>query len=266
MSTKIVSKSGWHHLLSCFGIVALFLTGCASGPPPLPSESLRSQLKKIRISNCRVQPEVEFIEPIGAVEGGAKGFGFGFLAGFEGFMLGPVGIVTVPAYAIYGMFKGVEAYQPKAKVEKFEKTYRTNINKINVNDILRLSVAERIHSLKVSEITEPSDQTAPIIMETVVTKITIGDTLWNTPPRLSIIQRTRLIKAADGLELYNHSFGKSGEEYKFDYWLKMDAVEMRKEIEHISSKLAEQIVDEIFISVRPEKKEDKANKPAKVTP
>ena len=254
MHTFLGSKSEWHLFLACIATVVLFLTGCASAPSPLPSEELRSQLRKIRISHCTVQPEVEVNTPSGAAGGGMKGFGLGFARGLEGLQMGPVVAITCPAYAIYGMFKGVKASQPATKVEEFDKRFRASIQKTSVIDILRQSVADQINKLKVSEITAQSDQSASIIMEFAVTKIKLGDGFWIAPQNLFIIQKTRLIRAADGMELYSHSFVKKGKEYTFDEWFAMDDVKMRKEIEVITHKLSEEIVDNIFVLDQPDGK------------
>lgn len=270
MHTLLVSRNEWHHLLTCIAVVALFLSSCASGPPPIPptpSKELRSQLKKIQVSDCKIQPEVDISKPFGAGEGASKGFGFGLLAGLEGLQLGPVVVIYAPISAVRGIVKGIESSQPKAKVEEFDKKIRATIQELNVPETLRQKVAAVIRWRKASEITGPSDQAASIIMEVVVTKINLGDSeWWTTPHRLFITERTRLIRATDGKELYNNSFGTGGQAYTFDEWFAMDAAKIRKEVEGICHDLALWIVDDIFFAVRMEGQKEKFNEYIEVDP
>ena len=155
---------------------------------------------------------------------------------------------------IGGTVKGVQASQPEAKVKEFEKTFRATIQELNVPEILRQGVADRIRILKVSEVTGPSDQAASIIMEIVVTKIILYHVDWFAPHKLAINGSTRLIRATDNMELYSHLFVTTGQEFPFDEWLAEDAAKLRQEVERNCHELAEQIVEEIFFSVRRRKK------------
>ena len=256
MHTLLGSKSGRYLFLACIATVVLFLTGCASAPSPLPSAELRSQLSKVRISHCTAQPEVEVTPPSGAVGGGMKGFSLGLLGGsLEGLQwLGVGAIVFGPTMAFAGLYQGVKESQSASRVEEFDKKFKASIQKILVIDILQQRVAYWINKLKVSEITAPPDQSATIIMEVVVTEINLGGGLWFGPQPLIITQKTRLIRAADGKELYNHSFGKWGKEYTFDEWFAMDTEKIEKEIQNISDDLALQVVMNLYLLNPPKEK------------
>lgn len=270
MHTLLVSKSGWHHLLTCITIVALFLSGCAnSRPPPLPptpSKELRLQLGKIGISVGSVQFEIAVTKPVtGTGEGATAGAIRGLAMGLETSAT-PIVILT-PIFMVIESVKGVRIAYPEAKVKELDKTFRATIQNLNVPGALRQSVADRIRILKVSEVTGPSDQAASITMEVVVKKIEFyqGEDRFG-PHSLFITESTRLIRAADGMELYSHSFQNVSVEYPFDEWFAMDAVKLRQEVERICRELAERIVDDIFFTVRLEGKKGKSNEPVEVGP
>jgi hypothetical protein len=261
MHTLLVSKSGWHQLLTCITIVALFLSGCAdSGPPPLPpppSEELRSQLGKIRISEGSEQLEMAVNKPVtnrgeGAAKGALLGLGESFATGLGLGQVNPAAIALIPilapVFVVKGTVEGVQESQPEAEVKEFEKTFRTTIEELNVPETLRQSVADRISALQISEVTGPSDQEAPIIMEIVVKKIELNQSYWFDPYNLFITESTRLIRVADGMELYSHSLRNeyTGHTFSLDVWLAEDAAKLRQEVERSCHDLAVQIVTEIF--------------------
>lgn len=254
MPTLFVRKSGWHQLLTCIAIVASFLSGCAKyvppSPPPTTSKELRSQLGKIGISDGSAQFEIAVTKPVtGAGEGAATGAFRGLAMGLETSAT-PIVILT-PVFMVIESVKGVRMAYPEAKFKEFDKTFRATIQELNVPEILRQSVADSIRISKVSEITEPSDQAALITLGVVVKKIELHQSENRFGPHgLFITESARLIRAADGTELYSYSFRNSSEEYPFEVWVTMDAVKLRQEVEGICHKLAEQIVDDIFYTVR----------------
>lgn len=293
MGTLLASRSGWRHLLTWITIVALFLPGCAkqkkgpgppqpiplpsveisaippgkpiepskqTGPPPLllpPSEELRSQMGKIRISDRRVQPEFEFNKPVGAGEGAMKGAGLGLGASLSGCGYGLIlcagTLALAPIFLVAGTYYGVQESQPEAKVEEFEQTFKSTIQKLEISQILRQQVADRIQALKVSEITGLSDPAAPITLEVVVKKIRLYHSDWFAPHILSFTGSTRLLRATDGKELYSHAFTTTGQQLPLAEWLAGDAAKLRQEIDRCCRELAELIVEEVFLLYLPEK-------------
>jgi len=104
-----------HVTLALLAVVVITHSGCVTPfdpprlrlPPP-PSEDLRSQLGKVRLSEGRMQTAVLFTAPAkGALEGAARGAGLGALATIVaggasltphgvvgGFLLAPVGALV----------------------------------------------------------------------------------------------------------------------------------------------------------------------------
>jgi hypothetical protein len=216
-------------------------------------------LGRIRISDGSVHSEVEFFKPDGVVMGAMKGAGYGLVGSLETLQMGPAIVLFAPAYMVYGIARGAKDVQkspPETKVKEFEKTFRATIQNLNVPETLRKSIADRIHDLKASEVTGPSDQAASVIMEVVVKRIEFSQEYFYGPHSLFITESTRLIRAADGMELYSHTITATGMELPFDNWLSEDAEKLvRQEVERNCHKLAVRIVDEIFY--RPEEKKNK---------
>lgn len=294
MHTLLSSRNGWHYLVTCITVLALLLPGCAkpekkdvdptppiplpsvelsvipaekpSGPPkqtgspPLllpPSEELRLQIGRIRFSDRREQPELEFSKPVGAGEGAAKGAGMGLLSSLGAMQAGPVGLFLVPVIApftmAYGTVLGVQESQPEAKIEQFENTYRTTIQELNVSQILRQHVAERIRVLQVCEITGASEPAALVTLEIVVKKIRLYHIDWFAPHTFAFTGSTRLLRTTDGEELYSHAFTTTGRNLPLEEWFVADAAKLRQEVDRCCRELAESIVEEIFLLYLPEK-------------
>jgi len=289
MHTFPVGRSGRQYLLTWIVIVGMFLSGCArqkkdpdpplpiplpsvelssipsekpsgtkkqTDPPPLllpPSEELRSQLAKIRISKRRVQPEVEFSKPVTAGEGAMKGAGTGLARSVLVFPYMPMMIGLAPVFMDVESTLGVQKSQPEAKIKEFEQTFRTTIQELEFSQILRQYVADRIRTLQLSEITGPTDPAAVIVIEIVVGKIRLYQDFWSAPHTFAFAGSTRLLRASDGKELYSHAFTTTGQEFPIDVWLKMDAAKLRREVDRCCRELAESIVEEVFLLYLPEK-------------
>lgn len=288
MHTFPVGRSERHYLLICIVLLTMLLSGCAkqekgsdppppiplpsvelsaipsetlsgttkqTGPPLLllpPSEELRSQMGKIRISDRRVQPELEFSKPVGAVEGALKGAGFG-LGISPLLILNPFYIAMVPAVPIISTVRGVQKSLPEAKVKEFEQTFRATIQELNVPHILRQQVADRIQALHLSEITGDSDPSAPINLDVVVNKVRLYHDFFLDPYIFAFTGSTRLLRATDGEELYSHAFVITGQELALEEWLAGDAAKLRQEVDRCCHELADLIVEEVFLLYLPDK-------------
>ncbi len=103
-------------------------------------------------------------------------------------------------------------------------------------------------------------------MEIAVTKIILYHVDWFAPHKLAINGSTRLIRAADNMELCSHLFVTTGQEFPFDEWLAEDAAKLRKEVERNCHELAERIVEEMFLLNLPQEKKEKSNEPVEVDP
>ena len=74
-----------------------------------------------------------------------------------------------------------------------------------------------------------------------------GDSWMINPPlRLAMTERTRMIRASDGAELYTHRFTWRGQLRPLDDWVAQAPTLLKKEAGWACQSLAESLVDEVF--------------------
>ena len=252
--TLLLGRNGRQYLVTCIAVLALLLHGCAkpekkdanptllipppfvvlsvvsaekpngppkqTGPPPLllpPSEELRSQMGRIRISGGKKQPELDFSKPFGAGEGAMKGAGLGLGQSLSGLgsgnpLIAAGMIIFSPAFIVVQAVQGVQKSYPEAKIKEFDKTFRTTIQKLNVPQTLRQHVADNIKSRKVSEVTEASDPTPLITLEIVIKEIKLSHDHWTKPHTFALAGTTCLLQSTNNKELYSHGFTTTGQD------------------------------------------------------
>ncbi len=255
-------KSRQCRFLVLISILAVIFSGCATENvenvdpsrwhvPSPPSEELRTQLSTIQLSKGDVQPTLLIT---GGVKGKGKGATMGALGGLgktlELTAYNPLMVVMAPVMLVWGAVKGFNESEPTVKVEEQEKILRLTMEELNIQETLSLSVRTKINELPLISAKIPTDKPATTILEVVVEKAGLeghGFRLF----KFGILERTRLIRASDGAELYRHWLTYLGLPRELDGWLAQDARKLHEEVDRACSELAERIIDEVFLLYLP---------------
>jgi hypothetical protein len=228
--------------------------------PPPPSEGLRSQLGTVELTGNHMQTALVFTTPAkGAGEGAARGAGLGAVGSIgvgaelgrgEGLFLG---ILVAPVAALVGAVAGAISAESAAKIEQQEKTFRVALEELRVAEVLSGHVADRLRERPSTPGGRVgSEGGTSTILEVVVEKVGLLGSAGIKPPLTFVLtERTRLIRASDGTELYGHWLTYRGRTRSLDAWLSEDAAMLREEAARACRELAERIVDEVFLLYLP---------------
>lgn len=268
MNNPFGRKARLHLSLALIAVVAIIHAGCGTGDTLRrlylslpPSEDMRSHLGRVRLSEGSMQTAVLFTAPAkGAGAGMARGAGFGALVpiaggGIYGGGYGAVlGILLAPVGALVGAVVGAASAEPAAKVEEKETALRAALEELKVPEAFRRCVTDRLPERtstpggRVS-----SEEPASTILEVDVEQFGLDGPGLQINPSLSfvLIERTRLIRASDGTELYGHWLTYRGQPRPLDDWISQNASRLREEAARASRELAERLVDEVFLVYLP---------------
>lgn len=267
MKNPFGRKARLHLSLALMVVVAITHSGCGTGDklrrlylPPPPSEDMRSHLGRVRLSEGGMQTAVLFTAPAkGAGAGMARGAGLGALYPIAGGALGGgsgvvLGILLAPVGALVGAVVGAASAEPAAKVEEKETAFRVAMEELKVPETFRRCVTDRLPERtstpggRVS-----SDEPASTILEVVVEQVGLDGWGLEINPSLSFVltERTRLIRASDGTELYGHWLTYRGQPRPLNDWVSQNAARLREEAARACRELAERLVDEVFLVYLP---------------
>jgi hypothetical protein len=221
--------------------------------PPPPSEDLRSQIRgRFRLSGGGDPPTaLQLSGPArGAGQGAARG---ALLGGLVPGVLCEVGPLCVfywfplfPVGALVGSVVGAIWAPSVAQVEEEERALRLAMEKFPE------TFARRVADTLVTSVGPTSqDGSASTILEVVIERFGLdgppGVPLINPPLAFFVTERTRLIRASAGTELYGHWLTYRGRERPIEYWTSQNYAMLREEAERASRELAERLVDEVFL-------------------
>jgi hypothetical protein len=164
------------------------------------------------------------------------------------------GTFLAPVGALVGAVVGAASAEPAAKVEEKEAAFRVAMEELKVPETFRRCVADRLPERtstpggRVS-----SDEPASTILEVDVEQFGLDG--WgleiNPSLRFVLTERTRLIRASDGTELYGHWLTYRGQFRPLDDWASQNGARLRKEAVRACRELAERLVDEVFLVYLP---------------
>ena len=258
-------------LLSLFFIGAL--AGC-TGPqgqrelPAAPSEAVRRAIQKIAIV-CDEDPRLEMKAaktPGAAAAQGALG---GFFAGaaapggsgggdFAGAAQVLVWAVTIPVGTVVGAVSGWGEGVPKEEIDKAQGALRVAAQETAISSVLRERlIAEGVRKTQYAfsegeEAQEGSQQRSAGKFDTVLELRLlnlglIGPADANPDLAVFVKARLRLVRVADGAELYTYTWVQSSGCHKFTDWGADDAKLFREQLKQIADAMAESIIEELFL-------------------
>ncbi len=246
--------------------VLLEAWGCASVPPPHPSEEVRASLGRIGIISGSSLPPGEWNTP---AKGGAAGAGRGAALGATFFLRGCSGdscaaaLLLAPLGAVVGSIYGAAAAEPAAGVEEAETAIRSAFADCQIPDtlsdrVLQVAREETRHTFV------PRDKVAGLAVEGVSPERAAGamDTAleisiqgygtkaaWsiNPPVHLFLTAQVRLLRGTDGRVLHSRTFTWMSPGRPISAWGSVEGKPLRQELERGVQYLAERIVEVVFL-------------------
>ncbi len=276
MNSAVSRRTRWHLPLTLAAVVVVTQVGCTTGPdprrlrlPPPPSEALRSQLGRVRLSEGSAQTEALLAGPArGGREGAARGAARGAAIGAEwgggggGPYPSPIFIFSIPAGALVGAVVGAARAEPAAEFDAKAQALQAAVEELQVRQTLHRYVGDRLQELTATSGSRAMlEEPASTIIEVVVEQVGLADETQpdelqpiNPPLSFVLTERTRLVRASDGAELYGHRLTYRGRPRPFADWFvhnSINAMPLREEAERACRELAERLVDEVFLRYLP---------------
>jgi hypothetical protein len=224
--------------------------------PPPPSEAVRSQLGAVRITAGGSAPALLFKAPAkGAGEGAMRGAALG-LGGtvVPGAGLPPSGLILLaPVGATVGAVVGAARAESAATVEEQEAAIRKILGEVKIQEEFLDCVARalREESPQIALVASGGESPATILEVAIET---VGlDAPWSIDPPFTFVvtERTRLIRASDGAELYRHWLTYRGQTRPLGHWVVQGGTLVQEEAGRACIDLAEWLVDEVFLLYLP---------------
>ena len=251
--------------------------------PPTPPEEVKAQLGAVGVVSACFPPEITFKEPMGKGAGMATGAG-----GFASATI--VGAVTEPSFfwsdemflfvvalasvaavvgGIWGAVEGVSPEKREAAREtidaacmgvKFQEMMRDCVIQVGREQTRRplIALEEKGPTADGEQVSYHNLGAKAIdtVLEVSVLKFGLEGNGINPPLALTMTERTRLIRAADGKVLYDHRLTYSGAKRKLVDWSTDNAQPLREELERCCRRLAERIIEETFLLYVPGESEE----------
>lgn len=254
--------------------------GCAARPVPVTPDPPRPAVGSLGIASGRFAPAAGYASPArGGGEGAGRGarevlgvVGEGWARGAQ--LGGPYGfalfLLAAPAVfggaALAGAIKGAVEAPPAKEVEDAEAALKTALAEVRVQEPMRDHVAALArewtrHRLVVLAEHGPASPGAradygalaadgiDTVLEITVTRVDlerIGREQANPPLQLRVTVLARLVRAAEGAELYGRAFEYQGEPRKFTEWADDRARPLREELARVPEALGGRIVYELL--------------------
>lgn len=149
-----------------------------------------------------------------------------------------------------GAVVGAARAEPAAKVEEQEKAFKAVMEELKVPETYRRCVGDRLQELTSTPGSRVMfEEPASTILDVVVEQVGLvgEDVLINPPLSFVLTERTRLIRASDGTELYGHWLTYRGRPRPLEDWFVQNSMLLREETERACRELAERLVDEVFL-------------------
>ncbi len=252
--------------------------------PPTPPEEVKAQLGAVGVVSAYFPPEITFNEPMGKGAGmamGAVGFPLATIVGAftepsvwwsDEMFLFVVALASVAGVVggIWGAVEGVSPEKREAAREtidaacmgvKFQEMMRDCVIQVGREQTRRplIALEEKGPTADGEQVSYHNLGAKAIdtVLEVSVLKFGLeGKGFFNPPLALTMTERTRLIRAADGKVLYDHRLTYSGAKRKFVDWSTDNAQPLREELERCCRRLAERIIEETFLLYVPGESEE----------
>lgn len=248
-------------------MVVAAMLGCAQAPaPPLPAE-LRRNLSPLPVIGSAVPTGVTIIPiPTGNAKGAVNGAGEAVARAVQGCLdVDPTGLCVAaalffsPYLAVGGAVYGIAAVEPESRV----KSAREEIERVMARQSFHADLARRVQAVGREQAAHiallPFSTRAPqsgrqveggkMMLELAMFNIRLG----RKPavnPELSLIMeaRVRVLRAADGSELYRAAFPyRSEQRRRFAEWAVDGARPLRAELRRGYQAIAESIVQTLLL-------------------
>ncbi|MFQ5958620.1 MAG: hypothetical protein ACE5LF_04550 [Alphaproteobacteria bacterium] len=270
-------------------VMLLAAAGCAeraerskplSALPPPPREDIRARIGVVGVAVAAEATRRDFQKPPGkgkgAAIGAAQGFGGSILLGMSGggggdpqvgALLAALGIAFAPVAAVGGLVVGAVKGVPAEEVAAAEAALARAIDELGADRALQERVYRLVRehaardAVMLTELAtvEPDATVASpvggkidsLLAIGVPSLALVGSGKINPPLVLVARAKVSLRDAAGGTRLYHTQVEFIGAAHTFTEWAADDARLFRAEIDRALGRLAEKIVDEVFLLYLP---------------
>jgi hypothetical protein len=256
-------------LARCCGLLAAaFLAGCSIPRVDITGQVLpltadaRSRLGKIGIVPGSAT-NVALAKPPSRMNSTLAGMGGGALAvtevvrpndGLTLILAAGIAVIGVPVGGAIGYFQGM----PVGEIKAGEQVMRNAIAEMRVEELVCVRMLQNLTNspYQVMLITNSSAQleTSQIntVMDTSLLTIGLkGESARKAPLRAWMSCRVRLVRTADGVELFTEDFLIESGELTFTEWSENNASALRRELDTGAKFLASEITQSIFYGRKP---------------
>jgi hypothetical protein len=165
------------------------------------------------------------------------------------------GIALAPVGAVVGAVAGAITAGPAEKVKEKEAAITRTLTELKIQEYVRGCVVSALREQSAdTAVTASEGERASTMLEVTVGKFGLEDHWYlgvNPLLRFVMTERTRVIRASDGTELYTHWLNWRGQFRPLDDWVAQEATLLKEEAGRACRSLAESLVDEVFLLYLP---------------
>jgi hypothetical protein len=258
------------------GLAACTLIGCAGAPPP-PNEAARSAIKSIAVVSpavgalvheSRLPPDPGSSALLGSARGALAGAGEGMrisLSPGSGAAGVVVALALIPVGAAVGAIIGAANAAPPAELEFVGAELGRLARADEIRSALQAHVAKAARNLQSRPVVAPppeetgaasippnyrglAERGVDTVVEVRLRSYGIAADKGRNPLLVPyIIAEVRLVRAADGTELYAREFRRVGSVQRLAHWRTAGPGVLAQELDRTSAALGESIVEELFL-------------------
>jgi len=243
----------WRALLA---LAAALHAGCATMAPQVPSAPGPVSLGRVAVVAGTEAPEIRFEGFVrGKGEGAAAGAGGTFLACTatmgHGTCAGPfcgavlaLWLSVCGVASVVGGVAGAAAAPSGTAVSNAEKTLGASLDVTVIQESLRQGIEDAARARGVPPVGRTDADT---VLEATLTGVGTSGAGINAPVEVRMAVRVRLLRAADGVELYRAHYVHLGERHKLSDWAASGGAPLARAMRTGYEALSAQIADGVFM-------------------
>ena len=245
-------------MVKVISALMLLLCGCATQRPPVyfelpapPTEEVRAQLGTIAIVATATNPATDFTKPMGKGQAAGHGGWVGFwtpvaIGGSGGNAYGAIlGLFLSPLTGTIGAIYGATAGMRQEEYNEDCRSLSRAIQDSSMSSRLQTAVADSVRNLTSERIVTTDAQT---VLELTPSQIGLTGKVDIEPPlKFQWEMLARLVRVADGAELFSAQFHYDGSVHTLREWAAEQAGLFSREIDAAIPVFTRQLTEQIFL-------------------